>query len=85
MTNATITISNDLLTLGETATREDMDRYCGNLAALISEEFGVDATVRTGSVSSTQVRCDDSDIQERIEERLSDLEGSDEWAGLLDA
>jgi hypothetical protein len=75
--NVTLTLSSDLLTLGDDATSADRDQYGDNLADLLECEFDVKVHQVVGSVSRTE--CDDAECRSRIR----DIEAGDEWTTLL--
>lgn len=75
--NVTLTLSSDLLTLGDDATSADRDQYGDNIADLLECEFDVKVHQVVGSVSRTE--CNDAECRSRIR----DIEAGDEWTTLL--
>lgn len=85
MNTVYVRVSNDYTRLGEAATEQDLDNYTTNLARLVAREFGCTAEVDTDCVNSTQVTCSNDGLRERVEERVREIESSDEWVAMIDA
>lgn len=78
-----ITISNDPATLGDAATREDLEAYAQQLADELGEEFDCDVYYSLDSGLRSTVRCGDANLQSAIEDRLLAIERGDEWIQVL--
>ena len=74
----TLYIDPDTSRIGEDATPSDLDRYHGNLSALIAEEFNATVTTLWGSLGRGD-QSPDADVQKR----LNDIAQTDEWITLL--
>lgn len=80
-----ITISNDPLTLGTDATRDDLETFGEALAETLAEEFNCATRCRLASVSRSTAGTTDGDYElaARVEERLHQIEGGEEWLTIL--
>lgn len=82
--HTTVTISSDPATLGHEATTQDVLRYGGNLASLLTEEFDTEIEVEFALVASSRVACPHSpQLEDAIYRRVETIEQGDEWTLLL--
>jgi hypothetical protein len=73
----TVTISNDPATLGSDATQRDIEQYAIKLAAYLNDDFeGLDISVKLDSVYRS------TSTHQGVEERVREIESSDEWIAL---
>jgi len=82
-----ITIDNDPLTIGPDATRADLETFGEALAEALAEEFGCETRCRLASVARSTAGATDGDydLAARVEERLHEIESSDEWIDILES
>lgn len=80
--STTVYIDQDYLTLGPSATQEDLDRYAANLETHLSERFDCEIEVKT-CLGGKQCgsKCPTND---EIDEYVRELEAGDGWVDLLD-
>ena len=68
------------INLGDDATRDDVDAWLDNLAALIATEFSADVALVSGGCRGGYGEwCADEDVNERLRE----ISSGDEWIALL--
>lgn len=75
----TVIISDDPRSLGSDATAADLETYRGRLEQFLNDEFELfDIEVKTGDQFTSTA------THPAVEESVTEIEGSDEWLGLVD-
>lgn len=84
MTTVQITISNDPITIGDNASREDLEAYGKQLAEEMSLEFNCDCYYSLASCIKSSAKCSDSDLELAIQDRVREIECGDQWIEVLE-
>ena len=88
-TSIQITLDNDLLSIGEGATLQDLEVYATNLCSLLEKEFQINfcyilARTLEKKVQYTQnSEPADYDLLLEIQERIRQISTTNEWVNLL--
>lgn len=84
MTTTTIhlTISNDLMALGDHATPDDLRAYCAQLGRELGAQHGCTVVVQSGAVERPTV-AEHDDLAEAVEATCREWHQSDVWSAVL--
>ena len=83
MTTIDLTISNDLMSLGEGGTEADLAAFAAQLGDELGQEHDCEVRVKLANVGRADAHGDDTDLAERVLETYQEWCRSDRWAEVL--